>query len=569
MTETLNRWLKVLKIVTIGMSLRLVVSCCAQQTNFEEPSVESVLSSMTVPTVQGTANGIQPSQPVESSKYEWWTFPATHSLRPDKETIPIDINSLIFDALTNSAKIQAISDNVGIAETGVATAYASFDPRLFMESKFNRVNIPTGSSLDAGFNVNRLIEKNWYYSGGMRRRNVQGGKWEFSQRYGTKDSSSQFFIPANQGNSRLSLSYTQPLLNGAGTAYNRSLIVLAKLDTKIATDNTIAELQDYLLTVMETHWDLYRQRTWSLQKKINLERAQDILKHLNQRRSLDSYESQIAQVQAAVTIRVAELVQAETFIRNAESRLRAMINSPILLDNRDAELVPIESPTRYPFLVSTPDALVTAMERRAEVDQAIREIEAGRVRLDVARNELLPVLDVVLESYLSGLRGRYDVGQAWVDQFSTGGPSYTAGLVFEVPLGRRAGKAQQQRREIELRQLANQFRALTLSISSDVEIAVRDVDTAFRLMLAKEQSVIAANANAHYFHRRWELLPGEDRSATFLLQDLLDAQDRLATQEDNFVQSQIAYVMSMARFKRATGQLLQCESVNPSQANPL
>ena len=97
----------------------------------------------------------------------------------------------------------------------------------------------------------------------------------------------------------------------------------------------------------------------------------------------------------------------------------------------------------------------------------------------------------------------------------------------------------------------------------------RDVDTAFRLMLAKEQSVIAANANAHYFHRRWELLPGEDRSATFLLQDLLDAQDRLATQEDNFVQSQIAYVMSMARFKRATGQLLQCESVNPSQANPL
>lgn len=507
-------------------------------------------------------------QPVSApSKYEWWATAATSAMRPNADVVHIDVDSLIYDALASSARVQAISDNVSITETAIATARAGFDPRLFMESKFNRVNIPTGSSLDAGFNVNRLIEKNWYYSGGLRRRNVQGGKWEFSQRYGTRDSNSQFFSPANQGNARLALSYTQPLLNGAGSAYNRSLIVLATLDTKIARDSTITELQDYFLTIIETHWDLYHQRTWMLQKKINLDRAQDILKHLEQRRGLDSYESQIAQVQSAVAMRVAELVQAETAIRNAESRLRAMVNSPVLLDSRQAELVPVEPPTRQAFLVSQPDALVTAMECRAEVDQAIREIESGRVRLNVAKNELLPVLDVVLESYLSGLRGRYDVGQAWVDQFAAGGPSYTAGLVYELPLGRRAGKAQIQKREVEMRQLTSQFRALTENIASDVEIAVRNVDTAYRLMLAKEQSVAAANTNAHYFHRRWELLPGDDRAATFLLQDLLDAQDRLAAQEDNFVQAQIAYVMSLARFKRATGQLLQCESMDITSSN--
>ncbi|MDZ4849781.1 MAG: TolC family protein [Pirellulaceae bacterium] len=561
MTEKRQRWRLILRAAAIGISLQSLTPCCAQddrQSVHLRPASQS--NSANIPNV---ADGSAVAQPTAPSNFEWWTSSATHTLRHNASVVDVDVDSLIYDALACSAKIQAIHENVAISETGIASARAGFDPRLFMESKFNRLNVPTGSSLDAGFNVDRLIENNWYYNGGLRRRNYQGGKWELAQKYGTRDSNSQFFFPPDQGNARLSLGYTQPLLNGAGGAYNRSLIVLATLDNKISSDSFIVELQDYLLTVFETHWELYRQRTWMLQKRINLERAQDILKHLEQRRQFDAYESQIAQVQAAVTTRIAELVQAETAIRNAESRLRAMVNSPALLSNRESELVPSESPTRHAFLVATPDALVTAMECRAEVDQAFRELEAGSVRLNIAKNELLPVLDVVLESYVSGLRGNYDVGQSWVDQFSVGGPSYTAGLIYEVPLGRRAGKAQLQRREAECRQLVNQFRALTENIAADVEIAVRNVDTAYRVMNAKEQSLVAANANAHYFHRRWDLLPGDDRAATFLLQDLLDAQDRLLSAEDAYVQSQVGYVMSLARFKRATGQLLQCESINP------
>ena len=53
-----------------------------------------------------------------------------------------------------------------------------------------------------------------------------GAEPQTSQRLGYEDSNSIYFLPEQQGTSRLSVSLTQPLLNGAGRAYNAHLIVL-------------------------------------------------------------------------------------------------------------------------------------------------------------------------------------------------------------------------------------------------------------------------------------------------------------------------------------------------------
>ena len=55
---------------------------------------------------------------------------------------------------------------------------------------------------------------------------------------------------------------------------------------------------------------------------------------------------------------------------------------------------------------------------RPEIDAASREIRAASVRLNMSKNELLPALDLVLESYVSGIDADYDISQAWTDQFS-------------------------------------------------------------------------------------------------------------------------------------------------------
>ena len=194
-----------------------------------------------------------------------------------------------------------------------------------------RTSVPTGSVLDAGAGVPRLREEDWFVSGGLRRKNQLGGRFEVAQQLGTRDSNSQFFFPGNQGNARLTLSYNQPILNGAGRAYNNSLVVLADLDTRIASHRTATELQDHLLEVTEAMWELYHQRSILLQKRRHLERAHVILIRLEKRSSVDSLASQIARARAAVAMRRSELIRAAAAIRNAEARIRALVNSPTML----------------------------------------------------------------------------------------------------------------------------------------------------------------------------------------------------------------------------------------------
>lgn len=491
----------------------------------------------------------------------WWDASVTSRVRPDHTVQPVDVNSLITSALQYSPHVRAIGDHQVIAESGITQAMAQFDTTAFLESKFVRTSVPTGSTLEAGQDVQRLREKDWSSRAGLRQKTRIGGELELAQQVGTRISNSDFFVPPDQGNTRLTLSYNQPLLNGAGEAYNQSLIVLAQLDTRIEADRTATELQDHLLQVTEAYWELYLQRVLFWQKQRHLESAVEILVRLENRRGVDSLESQISRARAAVATRRAQMSRANAEIQNAEARLRALVKAPHMVSDRQAELLPMQKPLTMPVQVNIQESMTTALANRPEIDAASKEIEAAMVRLDVAQNELLPMLDLVLETYVSGLQQDFDISRSWTDQFNTGEPSMTAGLVFEVPLQRRASRSKHQQRQLELRRLSSQFEATLENIYAKVEVAVRDVETAHIDLQSKYHSMIAAQADEQYLRRRWELMPGEDRSASFVLEDLLDAQDRRALADYAYAEAQVEHVLSQARLKRATGTLLKQEKV--------
>ena len=52
------------------------------------------------------------------------------------------------------------------------------------------------------------------------------------------------------------------------------------------------------------------------------------------------------------------------------------------------------------------------------------------------------------------------------------------------------------------------------------------------------------------------------------MEDLLDAQDRLAAEEFAFAQAQVEYTLSLSRFQRAIGTLLQREPVHRHEVLP-
>jgi outer membrane protein TolC len=495
----------------------------------------------------------------------WWQVAAMRPLRSDATPRLTDVDSLVVETLRYSQRVKALSERPLIVRTTIVEAQAEFDVRAFVDSRLTRTSVPVGDELTTG-GPPRLRDLDTYSSGGLRKKTRWGGRLELSQKFGFEDSNSLFFTPAQQGNARLSLSFTQPLLNGAGPAYNDSLTVLAQIDTRLAWASTAKDLQNHLLQVAQVHWELYLNRVVLLQKKRLLAMAESVLNRLEARRGIDSLESQLSRARAAVAIRRAELIRAASSIRDAEATLRALTNSPELLANDNLELVPREPPLRDYVPVDLPDALVTAMKSRPEIDEVLQRVQSASVRLGVAKNELLPVLDLVLESYVSGLQGDYDANRAWEQQWNEGEPSYTVGMKFEMPLCNRAAQARFERRQLELRQLRHELAATSETLRSDVEIAVREVQTSYQQMVARYRAMVAAQANLDYLDHRWESLPGDDRSASFLLEDLLDAQDRLALEEFGFAQAQVAYTTSFYELKRAMGTLLTCQGIAPCRA---
>jgi outer membrane protein TolC len=503
-----------------------------------------------------------PRQELPAGFKPWWRPLAIRALRAAPDQQVVDLDALIISALAYSPRVRAVSEDVLIQETAVLEAAADFDIRAFSESKFFRKSEPIGNILETG-GPPRLREEDWGFSAGVRKRTPLGGSFELAQRIGIHDSNSGFFVPPQQGNARMVLSYNQPLLNGFGRVYNRSLIVLAEFDTAIAVDETSAALQQHLLTVAEAYWELYLQRCALVQRFQHLERARVILDELERRRDIDALESQIVRARAAVAARQAELVRAAANIQNTEALIRALTNAPELLANPQAELIPTDHPASVHVDVNLQDAIVTALQHRPEIDAAAQEIRAASIRLNMSRNELLPALDVVLETYVMGLDADYDIGQSFADQFGAGEPSYTAGLVFEVPLHRRAAKARLQRRGLELRRLTAQYEDSVQMLLADVEVVVRDVHATHEEMVGKYQAMMAAQAEVEYATRRWLLLGGEDRSASLLLEDLLAAQDRLVVEEFGFALAQRDFTISQTLLKRATGTLLAQEGIEP------
>ena len=431
-----------------------------------------------------------------------------------------------------------------------------------METRWDDLSDPVGSSLTVGGGGDRYENEYWTGRAGVRRRNRVGGEIDFNQSIGHQETNSTFFVPNPQGTARLILSYRQPLRRGAGRVYNESLTCLAKLDKRIADDEFRRQLQTHLLEVTRAYWALYLERGVLFQKMNSYERAKEIFNILERRSTIDAQQSQIASAKASVTRRYSELFRARMAVKNAESRLRALVNDPGLGDFEQVELIPVDQPTHIVFNADMQETMGMAIQNRPEILQAMQQIKAGSIRLNMSRNEMLPILDLITEGYLAGLEGNGSIGKAWEEQFNTGEPSYSVGVNYEMPFRNRAAAARNTRRRLELRQLKNQYQTTLETVKLEVEVAVREVDSSSQEMFAKAEAMQARAAQLDSMTKRWQQLPGEDVTASLALENLLAAQERLAEAEFEYLQSELTYNLSLMNIKRASGTLLRSEGVN-------
>lgn len=234
-----------------------------------------------------------------------------------------------------------------------------------------------------------------------------------------------------------------------------------------------------------------------------------------------------------------------------------LVGSPQMFANARSEWTTVERPLAVPVPVNARQAVIEALEFRSDISGAIQEIHEVSVRVGAAKNQVLPQLDLLLGTYVAGLESGRDPWGAFENQFSDGGPGFSVGLAYEAPIGNRAAKSRLNRNRWELFQVIQQFRQTAETAIMEVEIASRETQTAYHDLLEKRLAIDATESEVAYLTERHRELPARDDSAILLIDNLLDAQERLARQESAFVDAQVAYALSWVELRRATGTLLR------------
>ena len=518
-------------------------------------------SANTQPVVQIPKNTTSVATAAEfgALDFDWWAKGVSQPLGVFESSLPIRLDQLIDVSLDASPHISAILTQPSIKCREIAIADAEFDTAAFIESRFADTHDPIGSLLTTGNNANRFRDETFSSVGGLKRRSRYGGSVELAQTIGTQANNSTFLIPNPQSTTRLEVNFTQPLMRNRGRMVNTARVSLARLDTRAATYAARQDVETHLVRVAQAYWELYSARAEYIQRSKLVSEAVDIVARLQRRSSIDTAKRQILRAEVDLARREARLVRLRARIMNAQAELRSLTGDSRFVSANEIELLPAEVPLETPVLIEQSEATAIAIQQRADIAESMQSIRAVSIKVGAAKNQMLPKLDLILSSYIAGLDSRSRGFDAFADQFSRGRPSYAAGLAFEIPVGNRSSRARAQREQLELNRAVYEFEQTTADAITEVEIALRNLEASKTKADLTRRSILAARREVDYLERRFKMLPDPNESSVVLMEDLLDAQSRLADEELALVNAQVQLALGHLELRRAIGVLVQLD----------
>ena len=493
---------------------------------------------------------------VDLAEYDlWWQENANKQINTSQTGLEEDILSLFGRAMKHSSQIKVFADLPLIRETSIQEAEGPFDFRVFADGRLADIDEPVGDDLKTGGPL-RYEEDSRSIEYGLMKKFITGTEVELKQRVGDMDTNSIYFNPAEQARAGTFFTIRQPLLKGFGISYQEAPIELARLDYAVSKDELQRMVESHLMELARAYWGLYLERSIFLQKRQLAQKTDVILKQMEGRAEVDVAPGLLARARSLVKSHELAAFQAEYAMRNAQSRIMALVNDPAFLVGTGVELVtsqkPIVSAPEKPFT----DVLSTALLNRPEIAQGVRQLQAAAIREARARNELRPDLDFIFDTYVKGLEGDYDYSQAYSDQFNEGDPSYMVGLRLEYPLGNNSAQARSLRKRLEARQLLNQLDVSVEHVLLEVQVSYREMQKYhesmlqnFQILKSDEQEISELLESIDY-----KLAQGEPYGD--MLYRLMDASERLTESEEAVARSELTYNLSLYNLYRAMGILV-------------
>jgi len=465
------------------------------------------------------------------------------------------------ETMAFEANLGLKADRLGpdIASENLAAARAAFIP--IVESSFSRgaVTRATTSAFEGSsaslttksLNANGRVRQNlpWY-----------GSNYSVSYSGGRQESTDQFakFNPTLSSN--MSISFTQPLLEGFKTDGNRNAVRSAERGRQIAD----LELEQSMVLTRVQVQNAYLTLIGAVEQlkvaQQNLELARESLRNNKSRVEVGTMAPiGIIQAEAEVAGNEEFVIISEGQVATAEDALRALIFDPARPDYWQVKIEPTDQIQSQAVEVNVEAAIAAALSNRSDLIIAKRQIELTDLSLQLLQNQIKPTVDLFANYSASGTGGTQNeytsdfppvlksslergLGVTLADVFKNSQPTWSVGVQAFYPLGKSSTEASLARTRLQKQQEEVQLREQELQIATIVRDAGRQVTTGAKRVQVTQLAREAAQKQLDAEQKKFDL----SLSTTFELQS---RQRDLANAKTRELQAAIAYNRALIIFE--------------------
>ncbi len=478
-----------------------------------------------------------------------WRLPLDDAIR-----IALD-NSRVVRTLTGlsaNASGRTIYD-AAITNTTIDQQQANFDPVLQHNNSVGRTDTP--SSVFDTVNLGRAritsTPTDAYRSTlGLAQTNTLGGQtglnWLTTPTRiagaGTSFTSLNPHTPTS-----LELSYSQPLLQGAGFRVNRAPIVIARINTEISFFQYKDSVQELVRGVTEAYWNLVQARIDAWARKIQVDLSQ--VAHEREQARLKAGFADLKDVaQAKVTWSQfkAARIAADANVMTREGALRNVLGLP---PTDDRIIVPVSAPATERLKIDWDNLVQLAEARRPDIIELKLVLDADQQQLIQAQHQSLPSLNAVASYRWNGLTGTMPNGDTLTSSLGSHN-DWSVGVNFSVPLGLRSGRAQERQVRLLIeRDRAYLHQGLHAAIH-ELTLTVRNLDNAYAQYDAFKEVRAASEVNVKVQSEKF-------KAGQSIYLNVLQALNDWGNAITSEAQTLLEYNIALATLERQTGTILE------------
>lgn len=474
--------------------------------------------------------------------------------------------------------------------TGVEAALAEFDAQLNSSLLWQYNDRPQNFGLAAipDFFAPQFRQDIGQGNIGITKNTADGSTFTFNNNYAYDQNNNGSRIQPSDWNVNLEAGFNRPLLQGAGTQYNRIAgpqtfqqsqsgflnnidgVMIARIRHDVSLTDFEIGVRDFMKDVEEAYWELYYAYRDLEARKIGRDSALvtwQRVKALQRAGQSGGEADQEAQARSQYFLFRSQVETALTTLYRQENRLRYVMG----LAASDGRLIrPSDDLTTAQVHFEWAAIHAESLVRRSELRKQKWQVKRRELELIAAKNHMLPRLDVsgtyrwlgagdkLINSSGNGLSPFADGSNAWEVLTNGDFQEWQLGVNFTMPLGFRQAMSGVRHHQLLLARERAVLQDLELGISHQLSDAIRDLDLNYAV----------AQTN---FNRR--VAAGDEVEARQALYDvgrqtldfLLDAQRRRAEAESAYFRSLVDYNRAIMRVHWRKGSLLEYNGVYLSE----